>query len=264
MGYNEPDLYGPACCNCDGKQSYYPATSSGWAPLFDPRSAATAWQKTVGKITSGTPRGGDGIRRIVSPAMANGAVVDKGVDCSKDPAVGSNPHRCNGWLSMFKTAALALRCTDFDGTNTNCWDVIDVIQIHACKPFVPPTLIYPTARPQAPMRIIPSWDSQFLVIRHARTPLTSPGIRGRPERRASKRGSLLHRATRPVESRLSHLSRALADARKASDVTAKLSEYYNVNVPPVVVPFVWSIRPVVAKMPSHRLETAHGTSAGLP
>ena len=30
MGYNEPDQYGPACCNCDGKQSYYPATSSGW------------------------------------------------------------------------------------------------------------------------------------------------------------------------------------------------------------------------------------------
>ena len=29
MGYNEPDLYGPACCNCDGRQSYYPATSSG-------------------------------------------------------------------------------------------------------------------------------------------------------------------------------------------------------------------------------------------
>ena len=29
MGYNEPDLYGPACCNCDQKQSYFPATSSG-------------------------------------------------------------------------------------------------------------------------------------------------------------------------------------------------------------------------------------------
>ena len=42
MGFNEPDQYGPACCNCDGKQSYYPATSSGWAPLFNPASAAVA------------------------------------------------------------------------------------------------------------------------------------------------------------------------------------------------------------------------------
>ena len=47
MGFNEPDQYGPACCNCDGKQSYYPATSSGWAPLFNPSSASTAYKRSL-------------------------------------------------------------------------------------------------------------------------------------------------------------------------------------------------------------------------
>ena len=63
--------------------------------------------------------------------MANGAKGAPGVDCSSDPAVPGNPTRCAGWLSMFKTATLQLACTKFDGTATNCWDVIDVIQVHA-------------------------------------------------------------------------------------------------------------------------------------
>ena len=50
-GYNEPDLYGPACVGdydppnygCS-KGDYRAATSAGWAPLFDPQSAAVLWQ----------------------------------------------------------------------------------------------------------------------------------------------------------------------------------------------------------------------------
>ena len=130
MGYNEPDLYGPACCNCDQKQSYFPATSSGWLPLFNPVSAAGFWQTTVNNATSGQHAGAT-IKRIVSPSMANGAKPAAGVDCTKDPSVPGNPIRCEGWMSMFKAAALKLPCTRFDGTQTNCWDVIDAIQIHA-------------------------------------------------------------------------------------------------------------------------------------
>ena len=101
LGFNEPDQYGPACCNCDGKQSYYPATSSGWAPLFNPESAATAWQKLVTMLTM-QPTAAGGIRRIVSPAMAGDAVGLPGVDCTADPSVGSNSHFCHGWLAKFK------------------------------------------------------------------------------------------------------------------------------------------------------------------
>lgn len=130
MGFNEPDLYGPACCNCDGKQSYYPATSSGWAPLFNPVSAAQQWRDTVNALANFTA-GSNAVHRIVSPAMANGATPAAGVDCSADPAGAGNPKRCEGWLSLFKRAALGLSCARLDGGATNCWDVIDVLQIHA-------------------------------------------------------------------------------------------------------------------------------------
>ena len=139
MGFNEPDQYGPACCNCDGKQSYYPATSSGWAPLFNPVSASTAWQTILKDImpanrTAGTGNstvGSGKITRIVSPAMAGNATAEPGVDCSADPAVAGNSHFCAGWLGKFKTHALGLTCADLEGRQSNCWDVIDSIQIHA-------------------------------------------------------------------------------------------------------------------------------------
>lgn len=135
MGFNEPDLYGPSCCNCDGKQSYYPATSSGWLPLFNPVSAAAHWHDTVNALTNSTrlPSGRqlDTGRRLVSPSMANGATPTAGVDCTKDPADAQNPSRCEGWLRLFKTAALKLACTGFDGRQTNCWDVIGALQVRA-------------------------------------------------------------------------------------------------------------------------------------
>ena len=128
MGYNEPDLYGPACCNCDGKQTYHPASSSGWAPLFNPASAIDAWVTTVNALTS---HQSTSVRRIVSPSMANGPVPDPGVECTLDPALPGSPTRCNGWLSMFKKFALQRSCVGFDGKSTNCWDVIGVLQIHS-------------------------------------------------------------------------------------------------------------------------------------
>ena len=128
MGYNEPDLYGPACCNCDGKQTYHPATSSGWAPLFNPASATDAWVSTVNAMTAHHTAS---MRRIVSPSMANGPQQDPGVDCTLDPALPNSPTRCNGWLSMFKKFALQRSCVGFDGKSTNCWDVIGVLQIHS-------------------------------------------------------------------------------------------------------------------------------------
>ena len=137
MGFNEPDLYGPACCNCDGKQSYYPATSSGWAPLFNPISAAGAWNTMVDALAAARVTNGTGVRRLVSPAMANGAIPEAGVDCTQDPAVPGNPVRCNGWLSMFKQATLKLQCTDMTGKMTNCWDAIDVLSIHGAPQVYP-------------------------------------------------------------------------------------------------------------------------------
>jgi hypothetical protein len=55
--------------NCDGKQSYYPATSAGWAPLFNPSSASTNWQKTVAQLTAKPAQPGQ-VQRIVSPAAS--------------------------------------------------------------------------------------------------------------------------------------------------------------------------------------------------
>ena len=123
--------YGPACCNCDGKQTYKPASSSGWAPLFNPSSASTAWQATLKLLTS-IPHTAGGIQRVVSPAMANGATAQPGVDCSADPAVDNNPHTCQGWMAMFKNFTLKLPCQDMaTGKTTNCWDAMDAINIHA-------------------------------------------------------------------------------------------------------------------------------------
>lgn len=130
MGYNEPDLYNPACCNCDGQQTYHPALSSGWLPLFNPKSAANYWKDTVNNMTT-HERPGTKLHKIVSPSMANGAKTAAGVTCTLDPAKPGNAKRCEGWLKLFKAAALELPCTRFDGTATNCWDVIDALQIHA-------------------------------------------------------------------------------------------------------------------------------------
>eukprot|EP01047_Picozoa_sp_COSAG01_P071622 COSAG01_NODE_11168_length_1991_cov_1.832452_2_plen_406_part_00 len=69
------------------------------------------------------------VQRLVSPSMAQGAQVNTTASC-----IGADPakmHFCHGWLQVFKNYTLGLNCTDFQGRATNCWDVIDAIQIHA-------------------------------------------------------------------------------------------------------------------------------------
>ena len=88
---------GPACCNCDGKQTYAPATSSGWLPLFSPDAAAPLFQTLVNTMTaSGHPT-----IKLVSPAMANDADPVTGQTCADDPSglfQTKTARLCNGWL----------------------------------------------------------------------------------------------------------------------------------------------------------------------
>ena len=67
------------------------------------------------------------MRKVVSPSMAQGAEMN-------ESCIGADPakqHFCQGWLQVFKNYTLSLDCTGFGGAETNCWDVIDAIQIHA-------------------------------------------------------------------------------------------------------------------------------------
>lgn len=140
MGFNEPDHYGPPCWNkndvggwvykgCDGV-TYSSAASSGtWLPMFNPSGpyAANVWATVINQLLafSGT------MPQIVSPSMAgpiNGG--DKLQEClsvtnTSDPDLISTIGNCNGWLGAFKNATLQMTCG-----STNCWDVIDHIQIH--------------------------------------------------------------------------------------------------------------------------------------
>eukprot|EP00441_Pelagodinium_beii_P022905 CAMPEP_0197670690 /NCGR_PEP_ID=MMETSP1338-20131121/75077_1 /TAXON_ID=43686 ORGANISM="Pelagodinium beii, Strain RCC1491" /NCGR_SAMPLE_ID=MMETSP1338 /ASSEMBLY_ACC=CAM_ASM_000754 /LENGTH=377 /DNA_ID=CAMNT_0043250459 /DNA_START=46 /DNA_END=1179 /DNA_ORIENTATION=+ len=136
MGYNEPDQYGPACAGestagifgC-GPQDYKPASSAGFAALFDPAKAALEWQKTITALASAQELTSGSVRKIAGPAMAQAAApID---DCSADPARKETIKYCKGWLQVFKNKTLSLRCTNLHGSTTNCWDVLDAIPIHA-------------------------------------------------------------------------------------------------------------------------------------
>lgn len=144
MTYNEPDQYGPACVGdwnppaygCAPGQ-YRPATSDGWFPTFDPSTgtasdphAAQFFQWSVNNMTTLHPINPNGINKIVSPSMAQGAAP--GPNCiGVDPSQPGTIKVCQGWLHVFKQYALNLTCTNFSGAQMNCWDVIDSIQIHA-------------------------------------------------------------------------------------------------------------------------------------
>ncbi|CAE7654046.1 SLC8A1, partial [Symbiodinium sp. CCMP2456] len=136
MGYNEPDQYGPACAGettartfgC-GEKDYRPATSAGFASLFDPVKAATAWQILVTKLASVAKESGGSVRKIAAPAMAQAAQPED--DCSRDPVLPNATKYCRGWLQAFKAKALTLQCTSLHGRLTNCWDVIEALPIHA-------------------------------------------------------------------------------------------------------------------------------------
>lgn len=136
MGYNEPDQYGPACAGestsgtfgC-GENDYRPATSAGFANLFDPAKAAQAWQKLVNFLAEVSREAGAPLSRLAAPSMAQAATpID---DCSGDPALPSNLKFCRGWLQVFKAKTLTLECKSLKGRRSNCWDVIEALPIHA-------------------------------------------------------------------------------------------------------------------------------------
>mmetsp|Transcript_63871 Transcript_63871/g.101514 ORF Transcript_63871/g.101514 Transcript_63871/m.101514 type:complete len:463 (+) Transcript_63871:87-1475(+) len=136
MGYNEPDQYGPACAGessigtfgC-GEDEYRPATSAGFAELFDPAKAAQEWQKLVNFLAKVPRVAGASLTRLAAPSMAQAASpVD---DCHRDPAAPLNLKFCRGWLQSFKAKTLTLNCTSLTGQRSNCWDVIEALPIHA-------------------------------------------------------------------------------------------------------------------------------------
>eukprot|EP01050_Picozoa_sp_SAG11_P005796 SAG11_NODE_422_length_9597_cov_11.289488_4_plen_554_part_00 len=102
------------------------------------------------------------VQKIVSPSMAQGAHPDNHSCIMVDPSKPNAIKFCQGWLKVFKQYASSLPCVNFAGQVesmspaspwnsrppliqrapnsfetsvrrqwTNCWDVIDVIQIHA-------------------------------------------------------------------------------------------------------------------------------------
>ncbi|CAJ1402282.1 unnamed protein product [Effrenium voratum] len=136
MGFNEPDQYGPACAGdlmprgfgC-GENDFRPATSAGFASLFDPAKAAKEWQKLVNFLASVPERASSALRKIAAPAMAQSPLpLD---DCSQDPALPNTTKYCRGWLQHFKEQTLLLECMGLSGQKTNCWDVVDALPIHA-------------------------------------------------------------------------------------------------------------------------------------
>lgn len=136
MCYNEPDQYGPACAGESSigtfgcaEDEYRPATSAGFAELFDPAKAAQEWQKLVNFLAKVPRAAGASLTRLAAPSMAQAASpVD---DCHKDPAAPSNLKFCRGWLQSFKAKTLTLNCTSLTGERCNCWDVIEALPIHA-------------------------------------------------------------------------------------------------------------------------------------
>jgi len=122
MGYNEPDLYGPPA---------YPGgdylSSGSFAPTFQCGADAIArdWQNIVTIYKRTNPNG-----VVVSPAMADpsGSASSGAYEACNHAAQvpGNYMAYCPGWLKCFKENVKRLQCGD-----TNCWDVIDVIQFHA-------------------------------------------------------------------------------------------------------------------------------------
>lgn len=133
------------CCeyysSLDGDKSPLPGSdvilwnASASAPAFAPASAPGAAIANRGRGTKtvqshGTSPSSWTVQKVVSPSMAQGAYANDSRNC-----VGANPGPefayCPGWLSIFKNYTLQLDCVDFKGQHTNCWDIIDNIQIHA-------------------------------------------------------------------------------------------------------------------------------------
>lgn len=145
MGFNEPDQFGPGCVGTWDPPAYgcapgedRQATSSGWANLFDPSTsfkgqprAARYWQWLINNMTQLHAPSNGNWPKIVSPSMAQDAPPGEVSCMGVDPEQPGSIKFCHGWLKVFKEHTTQLQCTKFDGSTTNCWDIIDVIQIHA-------------------------------------------------------------------------------------------------------------------------------------
>eukprot|EP00931_Biecheleriopsis_adriatica_P052589 TRINITY_DN30620_c0_g1_i1.p1 TRINITY_DN30620_c0_g1~~TRINITY_DN30620_c0_g1_i1.p1 ORF type:complete len:500 (-),score=110.33 TRINITY_DN30620_c0_g1_i1:70-1344(-) len=136
MGFNEPDMYGPACAGemtygafgC-GPQEFRAATSAGFASLFDPAKAALQWQRIANQLAAAPEAAAGTVRKLAAPAMAQAAApVD---DCTTDPAQPEALKYCRGWMQVFKAKTLTLECNKIGGGVDNCWDIIEAIPIHA-------------------------------------------------------------------------------------------------------------------------------------
>eukprot|EP00420_Gonyaulax_spinifera_P015633 CAMPEP_0197905306 /NCGR_PEP_ID=MMETSP1439-20131203/60043_1 /TAXON_ID=66791 /ORGANISM="Gonyaulax spinifera, Strain CCMP409" /LENGTH=354 /DNA_ID=CAMNT_0043526577 /DNA_START=54 /DNA_END=1118 /DNA_ORIENTATION=- len=122
MGYNEPDLYAPPVV--PGGDYLASGTFPDTFHCGSPRLAVN-WQELVMSFKRTNP---DGI--VVSPAMADPegpASAGSFAGCNESPQTRENHMAwCAGWLKCFKESVIKLRCGE-----TNCWDVIDVLQFHA-------------------------------------------------------------------------------------------------------------------------------------
>jgi len=124
MGYNEPDLWGPP----PFPGADYLASGS-FAPTFQCGNAELArnWQELVMAYKATNPKG-----EILSPSMAdadpaNRASTGESSSCNASPQTPENHMPwCPGWLKCFRDSVIQLQCGE-----TNCWDVIDVLQFHA-------------------------------------------------------------------------------------------------------------------------------------
>jgi len=122
MGYNEPDHWGPP------PRPGSDVLSSGTFPddfHCGSDELATNWQQTVEAFLQADPTG-----QVISPAMADASVTASAGDyskCDSSPQTAAqHMAECEGWLKCFKATALQKTCG-----STNCWDAIDVLQLHA-------------------------------------------------------------------------------------------------------------------------------------
>mmetsp|Transcript_3473 Transcript_3473/g.10084 ORF Transcript_3473/g.10084 Transcript_3473/m.10084 type:complete len:361 (-) Transcript_3473:186-1268(-) len=124
MGYNEPDLWGPPLM----PGGDYLASGS-FAPTFQCGNPALAkdWQTFVMSYKATNPTG-----QIISPSMADAepgdiASTGESASCNASPQTPQQHMPwCPGWLKCFRDSVIQLDCGE-----TNCWDVIDVLQFHA-------------------------------------------------------------------------------------------------------------------------------------
>jgi len=124
MGYNEPDLWAPPPGGWPGDylaSGSFPETFQCGKPKL-----AENWQSFVMSYLATNPNG-----VVLSPSMADpeegAASAGNFSACDLSPQTDqSHMAWCPGWLKCFKESVMQLQCGE-----TNCWDVITILQFHA-------------------------------------------------------------------------------------------------------------------------------------